>query len=67
MDEEIELEEWAPGLVLIITLLGGFLRVLLLDTKGMWLDETFSVWLANQSISDILHWITRIDQHPPFY
>ena len=33
----------------------------------MWLDETFSVWLASQSVADMLHWIARIDQHPPLY
>ena len=67
MNEENELEEWAPWLVLFITLVGGFLRVLLLGTKGMWLDETFSVWLANQSVVDMLHWIVKIDPHPPLY
>ena len=33
----------------------------------MWLDETFSVWLANQSVADMLQWIVKIDQHPPLY
>ena len=67
MNEETELDEFAPWLVLILTLIGGFLRVLLLGSKGMWLDETFSVWLANHSVSEMLHWIVRIDQHPPLY
>jgi mannosyltransferase len=67
MNEESELDEFAPWLVAIITLVGGFLRVLLLGTKGMWLDETFSVWLAGHTIPDILHWIVRVDQHPPLY
>lgn len=67
MNEETDIDDWAPGLVIIITLFGGLLRVLLLPTKGMWLDETFSVWLANQSVSDMLQWIVRIDQHPPLY
>lgn len=67
MNEDYELDEAAPLFVLIITLAGGFLRVLLLDAKGMWLDETFSVWLANQRVADILHWIVQIDQHPPLY
>ena len=43
------------------------LRVLLLGNKGLWLDETFSVWLANHSVVDMLQWIARIDQHPPLY
>ena len=67
MNEESDLDEFAPWLVGIITLIGVFLRVLLLGTKGMWLDETFSVWLANHRVPDMLYWIVRIDQHPPFY
>jgi hypothetical protein len=67
MNEENELEEFAPWWVLIITLVGGFLRVFMLGTKGMWLDETFSVWLANHSVPEMLHWMVRIDQHPPLY
>ncbi len=67
MNDEIGLEEFAPGLVIIITLLAGFLRILLLGSKGMWLDETFSVWLASQNVADMLQWIVRIDQHPPLY
>src|SRR5690606_3422178 len=53
--------------VLLITLVGGFLRVLLLGAKGMWLDETFSVWLANQTLGEMMQSIVRIDQHPPLY
>ena len=67
MNEESELEEFAPWFVLVLTLVGGFLRVLLLGAKGMWLDETFSVWLANMAAGDMLHWIMQIDQHPPLY
>jgi 4-amino-4-deoxy-L-arabinose transferase-like glycosyltransferase len=67
MNEEHEIEEFAPWLVLIITVVGGFLRVLLLGTKGMWLDETFSVWLASPSVPEMLQWMVRVDQHPPLY
>lgn len=67
MNEEIDLEEFAPWLAGAVTLAGGFLRAYLLDAKGMWLDETFSVWMASQSIADMLHWIVKIDQHPPLY
>jgi len=67
MNEESELDEFAPWMVLAITLIGGFLRVLLLANKGMWLDETFSVWMANHSVIDMLQWTARIDQHPPLY
>ncbi|MCA9974024.1 MAG: glycosyltransferase family 39 protein [Anaerolineales bacterium] len=67
MNEELDLEELAPWLVGFITLIGGGLRLLLLGTKGLWLDETFSVWLANQPVGDMLHWVVQIDQHPPLY
>ena len=67
MNEEMDLEEYAPWVVVFITLVGGWLRVLMLGTKGMWLDETFSVWLANHPVGDMLQWIVKIDQHPPFY
>jgi mannosyltransferase len=67
MNKETEIEEFAPWLVLIITVIGGGLRVLFLAKNGLWLDETFSVWLANHSVADMLQWIARIDQHPPLY
>ncbi len=67
MNEELDFDELAPWLVVFITLVGGALRVLLLDSKGMWLDETFSVWLANHSVADMLRWGVKIDQHPPLY
>jgi hypothetical protein len=67
MNEDIQIEELAPWLAVVITLIGGALRVLLLAQKGMWLDEAFSVWLANHTVADMLPWIARIDQHPPLY
>lgn len=67
MNKENEFEGFEPLLVIFITLAGGWLRVLLLDSKGLWLDEAFSVWLANHGVGDMLQWIIRIDQHPPLY
>lgn len=67
MNEELGLEEWAPWAAAFITLIGGGLRIFLLDKNGLWLDEAFSVWLANQSVSEMLQWIVKIDQHPPLY
>ena len=67
MNDDYSLEELAPWVAGAITLVGGLLRVFQLGIKGMWLDETFSVWLANQGIGDMLHWIIKIDQHPPLY
>ena len=67
MNEELDLEELAPWLIIAITLVGAGLRVLLLRTKGLWLDETFSIWLAKQSVTEIVQWTIKIDQHPPLY
>jgi hypothetical protein len=67
MSEEIDIEDLGPWLVIFFTLFGGFLRALYLGTKSMWVDETFSVWLASHSVAGILQWIVRIDQHPPLY
>lgn len=67
MNDESDLEGFAPWLVILITVIGAALRVYLLDSKGMWLDETFSVWLANHNIGEMLQWTVRIDQHPPLY
>ncbi len=67
MKEDSEFAELAPWLVLVVTLIGAVVRVLLLGGKGMWLDETFSVWLANHPLGDLLHWTATIDQHPPLY
>lgn len=67
MNEDNELDEFAPWLVVLTTLIGGWLRILLLSSKGMWLDETFSVWLASHSVADMLQWIARIDHNPPLY
>lgn len=67
MNEDYELEESAPLFLLIITLAGGFLRVMLLGTKGIWLDEAFSLWAAHQNVADMLGWIVKIDPHPPLY
>jgi hypothetical protein len=67
INEENEIEGLAPWLVIGLTLVGLWLRVYLLGSKGLWLDETFSIWLANHSLVDMLQWIARIDQHPPLY
>ncbi len=68
MNEKNEIDESASWIIIIfITLFGGWLRVLMLANKGMWLDETFSLWIANHGVADMLQWITRIDQHPPLY
>ncbi|HSB65792.1 MAG TPA: glycosyltransferase family 39 protein [Anaerolineales bacterium] len=66
-DEETELQELAPWFAIVITLIGGALRVLLLDNKGLRFEETFSLWVSSHDVVDMLQWIAKIDQHPPLY
>ena len=54
-------------LLLAIVALGGFLRVHQIGSKGLWLDESFSVWLGWQPVGEMLGWLVRVDQHPPLY
>ncbi len=67
MNDDIDLEDAAPWIALFITIAGFFLRLLLLDSKGLWLDETFSIWMANLKVDEMLQWVVKIDQHPPLY
>jgi hypothetical protein len=57
----------APFLLLGIVALGGFLRLYQIGSKGLWLDEAFSVWMGWQPLGDMLSWLLNIDQHPPLY
>jgi mannosyltransferase len=67
INEEYDIESLAPWLVIIITLIGYGLRVFIISNKGLWLEETFSIWLGKQSVVNMLQWIAKIDIHPPLY
>jgi hypothetical protein len=67
MYDRSEIEELAPWMAVIFTLIGGALRIFLLSNKGLWLDEAFSTWLSSHNVTDMLYWIVQIDQHPPLY
>ena len=53
-------------LVLIVAL-GAGLRFWAIGAKTIWLDEAFSIWVAQHSVPEIVQWLVRIDQHPPLY
>lgn len=59
--------QWNGLLLGVIVLLGLFLRLWQIGDKSLWIDEAFSVWVAEQPIPDALAWLARIDQHPPLY
>ncbi|MBX3010648.1 MAG: glycosyltransferase family 39 protein [Caldilineaceae bacterium] len=50
-----------------ITLLGLAIRSYALARQSIWLDEAFSIWLAQQHLVDLWAWLIKIDQHPPLY
>ena len=58
---------FTPLVLLAIIVLGAALRFYLIGSKGLWLDEAFSVWMGQQPLSDMFSWLLRIDHHPPLY
>jgi 4-amino-4-deoxy-L-arabinose transferase-like glycosyltransferase len=55
--------------ILGFTLLGlAFrLRGLVVPTRGIWIDEAFSLWLAALAPLNAMQTIATVDQHPPLY
>jgi 4-amino-4-deoxy-L-arabinose transferase-like glycosyltransferase len=53
--------------LLAIIILGAVLRLYQIGSKGLWLDEAFSVWMGWQPVPQMFAWLPRIDQHPPLY
>ncbi|MCE7982265.1 MAG: hypothetical protein DYG89_13800 [Caldilinea sp. CFX5] len=51
----------------LITLVGFGLRFYAIGAQTVWLDEAFSIWLAQQPLVDLWAWLIKIDQHPPLY
>ena len=53
-------------LLLIILIVGTFLRIYDLGSESVWLDEGFSVGIAVRDIGAIVEW-SKNDVHPPLY
>jgi 4-amino-4-deoxy-L-arabinose transferase-like glycosyltransferase len=59
---------WLARLALAgVTLAGAALRLFLIGDKSLWLDEAFSVILAQRSVGEVLREIVLTDTHPPLY
>ena len=58
---------WATLILSLITLGGFGLRFYAIGVQTVWLDEAFSIWLAQQPLVDMWAWLIKIDQHPPLY
>lgn len=66
--EDRDISPWhALGWLCPILLAGFALRVWHMDSKSLWIDEAFSVWVGRQPVESTLDWLVRIDQHPPLY
>ncbi len=48
-----------------VVLLAGLLRFWAIDAKTIWLDEAFSIWIAQHSLWEGWRWLVKIDHHPP--
>ena len=58
---------FAPALPLRVVLLAGFaLRLFQLGTQSLWYDESVSLFIARQSVPDLIAH-TAGDVHPPLY
>ncbi len=53
--------------VALTLLFGATLRLLWLGEKSLWLDEAFSLWVANRPWAEIWGQLVALDQHPPAY
>ena len=53
--------------VLGIIVVATVLRLYLIDEKSIWLDESFSLWIARHSLWEGWRWLIEVDQHPPIY
>lgn len=67
MDKDSDIEGLAPWLILLITLVGGGLRIFSLAKLGLGPDEAYSLWLANQPTAELVQWVGKIDYNPPLY
>lgn len=54
---------FVAGLVVV----AGVLRLYRIEEKSIWLDESFSLWIARHSLWEGWRWLIDVDQHPPLY
>jgi len=50
-----------------ITVLAFILRLYRLDNQSYWIDEAWTVYYANLSLTELWHWLTHFEIKPPFY
>lgn len=71
LDKIVTARSWLleAATVLVLTVIGLTFRLrgLVVPTRGLWIDEVFSIWLAKLSPWTAVQVIASIDQHPPLY
>jgi len=60
-------EKWHAILLLFLLLLGTFLRFYHLDFNSLWLDEAYTLFAANHSLSGIWDIVSTSDFTPPLF
>src|SRR5581483_8524005 len=47
---------------------GGLaIRLYAIGAKSLWIDESFSIWMATQPLGALWGYTVQLDQHPPLY
>lgn len=66
----IKKASWAERHFVLILIIGAVLAALISLAIGLnqsvWFDEAYSIFLAKQSVAELIH-LTSIDGHPPLY
>ena len=53
--------------LIAVVALGLLLRLNQIGSEGLWIDEAFSIWLAQHPPGEMLKWVQEVDHHPPLY
>ena len=53
--------------LLVIVLIGAFLRVYDLGTQSIWFDEASSIWASKMSLVQLVHAVATVEFSPPLY
>lgn len=67
MSDDNQVEDFAPWVIFFVTIAGFIFRVLLLESKDLWLDEAISWWVSRNSVGEIIRLAASVDSHPPLY
>jgi uncharacterized membrane protein len=65
---EVSKSNWfAIVIISLVTFFGGFVRVLSVANRSIWLDENWSLLFASQPLGSLVQSVIQLDVHPPTY